>query len=158
MYKILSDEASPQIPSQSTLLQSLSGSNPSCIIHMGLRSHQTSEQVQCFLVFMHSSVFCQFSVGGLTQASDQILIDLYLIHKQPNGVAPKLCALINGQIQSKNISSTRCRRFSRNISVRRNPAWKNLPRFLHLHPSYRSIAILLIHFKFNPCNVIRKYF
>ena len=59
-------------------------------------------------------------------------------------------AFIDGQFRQRNTSSTSCRRSSWSISAQRSPDWKNLPRFLHLHSSYRSIVIIIIHFNFQP--------
>ena len=42
--------------------------------------------VQLLFVFMDSSIFCQLPVGGCSQATYQILIDVLHVHKQPKAV------------------------------------------------------------------------
>ena len=90
-----------------------------------------------YLCIHQSFVSCQLVDRPKLQY--QILLDVHHVHKQPNGVTPKLHALIDGQIHTKNISPTSCRRSSWSISARTNPDWKNLPRFCRLHPFYRSM-------------------
>ena len=95
-------------------------------------------------VFMHSSVFCQLSVGGWTQ------VTLSNPHWRPSHTQATKCCCTQATCihqwtnSDKEISSTSCRKSSWSIS-----AWKNLPGPLHLHLSYRSIGIMIIHFNSN---------
>ena len=52
---------------------------------------------------MDSSGLCQLSVGGWSRATNQILINGALVHKQASRYALAACInqVINGQIQDK---------------------------------------------------------
>ena len=71
--------------------------------------------VQLLLVYMDSSIFCQLSVGGWSQATYQILIDVQHVHSR--------LACVNRRINSRQRTCHQptSRRSSWSSSTRRRP-------------------------------------
>ena len=68
------------------------------------------------------SLFCQLSVGGWSQATYQILIDVLRVHKQPKAIA-LMITWVNRQTNSRQRTCHQPtgRRSSWSSSTRRNP-------------------------------------
>ena len=106
---------------------------------------------------MYSSVFCQLSVAGWTQAKVPNPHWCSSCTQATKVVALKLCTLIDGltdKFKTKNISLTNCRRSSWNMSARRNRcigALKGLVvTTLYVLNSLRLLIVACDRFTYNP--------
>ena len=117
-----------------------------CQLDMGLSSIHTSEGVltsSCIYAF----IILFSAVSWWMKPSYSIKSSLMLPCIQATTSSCALNAGINwGTILRQRTIINQLQKTSWSMSALRNPDWKNLPRFLHLHCSY---VITTIHFNFN---------